>query len=213
VLLQQLRLAHDEALATVQRALADALPEAMRTSRLKTVGTIVDKLRREETMRLSRMQDIAGVRIVGPSSRAEQDAIVSRLTALFPGARIVDRRAQPSHGYRAVHVIVPVDGRLVEIQVRTLLQEWWAETVERLGDTWGRQIRYGEGPADPTRAILDGKQTRAVLWQQIQAAADMIDQFEQTSDATTGLTGFLSTVAAILVFAILTHSTSDPTKL
>jgi ppGpp synthetase/RelA/SpoT-type nucleotidyltranferase len=35
---------------------------------------------------------------------------------------VIDRREKPSHGYRAVHVIVECGGRMVEIQVRTELQ-------------------------------------------------------------------------------------------
>jgi hypothetical protein len=61
-MLQRLRLDYDPPLAKVERLLREHLGlEA--TSRLNTIGTIVDKLRRERT-RLSRMQDIAGSRTV-----------------------------------------------------------------------------------------------------------------------------------------------------
>jgi len=43
----------------------------------------------------------------------------------------------------------------VEVQFRTELQDLWAEVFERLGDAWGREIRYGgsptEDPGRPTR--------------------------------------------------------------
>lgn len=61
-LLQQVRAEHDAAMAVVADRLASELGLEPGT-RLKTVGTIVDKLRRER-MRLSQMQDIAGVRVV-----------------------------------------------------------------------------------------------------------------------------------------------------
>jgi ppGpp synthetase/RelA/SpoT-type nucleotidyltranferase len=35
---------------------------------------------------------------------------------------VIDRRAEPMHGYRAVHVIVFPDGAPIEIQVRTAWQ-------------------------------------------------------------------------------------------
>ena len=41
---------------------------------------------------------------------------------------------------------------MVEVQVRTALQAYWAELYERMADQWGRQIRYG-GQADPGRPL------------------------------------------------------------
>lgn len=42
-------------------------------------------------------------------------------------------------------MIVFPDGIPVEIQVRTYLQNEWAQFVERLADSWGRGLRYGQG--------------------------------------------------------------------
>lgn len=56
-----------------------------------------------------------------------------------------DRRVKPSHGYRAVHVIVTIDNRAVEVQVRTALQHAWAETCEKASDITGAGIKYGMG--------------------------------------------------------------------
>lgn len=122
------------------------------TARLKTVTTIVEKLRREKT-RLAQMQDIAGLRMVRDMALSEQDALVAAIVGLFPGAREVDRRARPSHGYRAVHVIATVDAYLVEIQVRTGMQDLWAQAMERLADSVGREIRYGGVPKGQEGAV------------------------------------------------------------
>jgi ppGpp synthetase/RelA/SpoT-type nucleotidyltranferase len=176
-LLQALRSMHAEAMAQVQLDLSEDLG-ARPTSRLKTVGTIVDKLKREPTMALSRMQDIAGVRIVDDMTRIDQERMAARVEALFPGARRTDRRTTPSHGYRAVHVVVPIDVCWVEVQLRTRLQDLWAQLVERLGDAWGRQIRYGGDPDDQTRVI--GGVTRAELWELVQDLAGHIDASEET---------------------------------
>lgn len=108
----------------------------------KSTSAIVAKLKRE-TIRLSQMQDIAGCRVV-VESVAQQD----RLTDLFRATRktvIIDRRLKPSHGYRAVHVIVETGDRFVEIQIRTLLQHIWAEFSEKLSDMRGADIKYGIG--------------------------------------------------------------------
>jgi len=82
-------------------------------SRIKNTGTILEKLRRNGGHTLSSIQDLAGLRVVVDGGRAEQDRVVERLTATFLSAarapRIVDRRARPVQGYRAVHVIVYPD--------------------------------------------------------------------------------------------------------
>ena len=77
----------------------------------KSTGAVMEKLHRE-TIRLSQVQDIAGCRIIveGP---VEQERVVEALRVAFAKTTVVDRRASPSYGYRAVHVIVDVSGRLV----------------------------------------------------------------------------------------------------
>lgn len=75
------------------------------TSRVKTVGVIIDKVRRGVT--LSTMQDIVGARIVGDIALSEQDRLVEGVVASFPKLRMKDRRREPMHGYRAVHLSRP----------------------------------------------------------------------------------------------------------
>ena len=83
----------------------------------------------------------------------EQDELAGRIAGLWPGTQVIDRRATPSHGYRAVH-LVPTIGRCqVEIQLRTMFQDLWAQLMETYGDMWGRQIRYGGEPDDPDQVI------------------------------------------------------------
>lgn len=160
-MLQQLRYDFDAAMAAVQSRLTDLVPDSRPTSRLKTVQTLVGKLRQLETMNLSQVQDVAGVRIVRDMTLVEQDGLVGRIVAAFDGTKTFDRRAKPSFGYRAVHVVAKVDGRLVEIQVRTQLQDRWAQILERLADHWGRHIRYGEAPIEPWTRV--GPMDRAVV--------------------------------------------------
>lgn len=96
------------------------------------------------------MQDIAGMRIAGAADRNEQEAIVAELVEMFQDAprapKVIDRRENPSHGYRAVHVIVFPDDMAVEIQVRTRWQHEWADMFEKFADRVGRDIRYGAPP-------------------------------------------------------------------
>lgn len=120
--------------------------------RMKSNESILQKLRREPNMRLSRMQDIAGCRVVLEDTGA-QDAAVTQLAREFERSRTVDRRQAPSHGYRAVHVIATVQDRVIEVQIRTSLQHRWAQLSERLADIKGPEVKYGEGP-EPARTQL-----------------------------------------------------------
>jgi hypothetical protein len=178
-LLEQLLTAHGGVLATVQLRLAKELDLPV-TSRTKTTDTLVEKLQRSPTMALSRMQDIAGARLVAEMKSTEQDQLVARIIELFPGADVKDRRAEPSYGYRAVHIIVRVDQRLVEIQVRTTLQDLWAQVFERLADRWGRGIRYGDPPNDPEAAVTAGMTRRDII-ELMMKWSDVVQQFERLS--------------------------------
>jgi len=122
-------------------------------------------------MHLSQMQDLAGIRIM-LSSRDEQDEFVRKLVGAFSKSRVKDRRLEPQHGYRAVHVIVRVEKVSVEIQVRTFWQHFWAERFERIGDLVGREIRYGLPPAKDSPAV------RRVL-DVMRRLSEAIDVFER----------------------------------
>ncbi len=129
--------------------------------RLKSITTIVEKLKREKT-RLSEMQDIAGARIVRDMSLREQDELVGLITGAFPGSRVFDRRQRPSAGYRAVHVVCDLDGVPVEVQVRTKLQHLWAQAFEDFADRVGRGIRYG-APLENPNAEVGGRRATEIL--------------------------------------------------
>jgi Region found in RelA / SpoT proteins len=86
---------------------------------------------------------------------AEQTSMANEVRGLFPGSKIDDRRERPSHGYRAVHLVVEEQGRRVEIQIRTELQHLWAFTFELMSNLWGRQVRYGGPPDDPNRTMFE----------------------------------------------------------
>ena len=122
-LLDRYRLSFSEAYEFVVRKIRDDLRYEPTGRPAKSTTSISEKLRRE-TIRLTQIQDIAGCRIVTPDM-LDQVLVVNELEYQFKGAIIVDRRENPSHGYRAVHVIVQHHGKLVEIQVRTALQHLW----------------------------------------------------------------------------------------
>lgn len=130
------------------------------TTRPKTTPTITDKLRRTPGMELSRIQDLAGARIT-VRNLAAQDEAKDKISEFYAAQgcawREVDRRKDPRFGYRAMHLVVHVDGLPVEIQIRTELQDSWAQIFERLGDRWGRGIRYGQDPENPEGIVRSGE--------------------------------------------------------
>jgi ppGpp synthetase/RelA/SpoT-type nucleotidyltranferase len=112
----------------------------------KSTTSITEKLRRE-TIRLSQMQDIAGCRLIVPNVLV-QNRVVEQLTSVLPRAVVVDRRKQPSFGYRAVHIIAAAWNMPIEIQVRTELQHLWAQLSEKLSDVLDHTIKYGGGDSE-----------------------------------------------------------------
>lgn len=117
--------------------------------RLKRMDRIVDKLVRFPKMRLSQMEDIAGCRAV----LADTDEVARVLRRVrrnrWDIVRLHDYARHPkSSGYRAIHVIVRRDGRLVEIQLRTLGQHAWAEAVEAWTLRSDYNVKDEDAPAD-----------------------------------------------------------------
>ena len=167
----------------------------------KTAGTLIEKLRRDRT-RLSTVQDVAGARVVIDGGRNSQDSVVKKLADRLNDvgrADIIDRREEPSHGYRAVHIIARVDGIPVEIQVRTVLQDTWANTMERFADIFGRQVRYGELPTDPDKQLspeIDELTPRSLH----QLILDLGTSIHRIESANQGYESFLESGADSLVF-------------
>lgn len=123
------------------------------SQRLKRIPTILDKLRREPEMDLSRMQDFGGCRAVLEnidefrSVQSRDSGAHRRRTGNDP--HIKDYIATPKDtGYRGVHVIVFYDGRLVEVKLRTKVMHEWAITVERLSGRTGLGLKSADGPPE-----------------------------------------------------------------
>jgi ppGpp synthetase/RelA/SpoT-type nucleotidyltranferase len=125
------------------------------TQRLKRMQTILDKLGREHTLTLDRMQDIGGCRAVLPT-RSAVYKLAEHIKTVKPTSRVVDYIAEPRRsGYRGIHIIVeygdPV--RPVEIQLRTVLMHAWATTVEDISGTGG--VNYKMDGTSPMQVFLE----------------------------------------------------------
>ena len=98
--------------------------------RLKRLPTIIGKLSRFKNMRLSRMQDIAGVRII-VDGMEQLEIVEKRIKRWKNLVKVSDYIEKPKDsGYRGKHFIFKRDGMFVEIQLRTDLQHLWATSVE-----------------------------------------------------------------------------------
>ncbi len=139
--------AYDHVVETIQRLTGIAVSGRP----AKSTTSIIEKLNRE-SLRLSQMQDIAGCRAV-VSDIEEQDRIVAALATAFADISIMDRRLKPSHGYRAVHLILREQGKIIEVQIRTALQHAWAEMCEKCADIFDPSVKYGGGPQSLRRTL------------------------------------------------------------
>jgi putative GTP pyrophosphokinase len=130
--------------------------------RLKRVPTIVGKLQREKRMRLSRMEDIGGVRAILPDQQA-----VYRIARLLRRNWTITRfrdyvRSPKSDGYRALHLVNRHRGRAIEIQLRTPGQDEWANAVE--GATQAHpDLKSGGGPAVLKEFFVAASEITAII--------------------------------------------------
>lgn len=119
--------------------------------RLKRKPQILNKLKRLSA-RLTQLQDIGGCRVIVESNNSVDlflDVINSKLTKskFFVIKRITDYRrlGRNDSGYRAVHLIIERNGFTLELQIRSRIQHYWAESVERASVIYGRQLKELDG--------------------------------------------------------------------
>lgn len=127
-------------------------PDGRISSRAKTRLAVSKKLRRRRTMRLAQVEDIAGCRVVLDTA-ADVATLLASILGCWPSAKVKNHVDDPRPtGYRALHVIVKQDGFPVEIQLRTVSQNRWADAVEQFADRYGlnnvgNSLKDGEAPA------------------------------------------------------------------
>jgi putative GTP pyrophosphokinase len=118
------------------------------TQRLKKLQTMIGKLFREPGMKLARMEDIGGVRVVLPSQGACY-RVASQLRRNWTITRLRDYVAEPKpDGYRALHLINRNRNRLIEVQLRTPFQDSWANLVEEISRVVAPGLKFGDGPEE-----------------------------------------------------------------
>lgn len=159
------RAAHRAVLNTFQAILRERArgKEVAVAQRHKRKRTIFDKLHRFPRMNLSRMDDVAGCRLIFKKTKDLYAFRESFLRARFRHKR---RNAEENDkydyiktpkttGYRGVHDVYEYDvnsevgkeltGLYVEIQYRTLVQHAWATAVEVIGFITESQPKFQQG--------------------------------------------------------------------
>src|SRR5260221_3270459 len=136
-------------------------PAAIPSMRLKRFESIARKLIKQESMKLTQMQDIGGCRVVLPAMEdvyAVRDLYVKSAPLVhelagkeFEKDYIVEPKAS---GYRSVHLKYKFNGReksadydglRVEMQLRTALQHQWATAVEAAETFTRTPLKASEG--------------------------------------------------------------------
>ncbi|WP_242700429.1 RelA/SpoT domain-containing protein [Comamonas denitrificans] len=119
--------------------------------RLKRKPQIIRKLNRL-SVRLTQLQDIGGCRIIVEKNELV-DQIISFLKAKIESTeelklvRITDYREKGRDitGYRSVHLLLERSGKKLELQLRSRIQHYWAESIERTSVIYGRHLKESEG--------------------------------------------------------------------
>lgn len=126
--------------------------------RLKRTPSILAKLKREGGMKLDRIEDIGGCRIVVNNLRQVylvRDVIIKGRTRNIL-RRHRDYIKQPkSSGYRGVHLVYNYNGskkqfsaHSVELQIRSKVQHSWATAVEVVGTFTRQALKASQGSED-----------------------------------------------------------------
>ena len=157
------RAAHRAVLNTFQAILRNRTKgtDIVVGQRHKRKKTIFDKLTRLPKMKLVRMDDVAGCRLIFADITELYKFREKLHKARFSHKRRneVDKydyiKAPKSTGYRGIHDVYIYDvnsekgkkykGLLVELQYRTQIQHAWATTVEVIGFITGNQPKFQRG--------------------------------------------------------------------
>lgn len=161
--IEEWRASHRFVLNTFQAILRNRTRDSNITvaQRHKRRSTIFDKLMRFPEMQLSRMDDVAGCRLI-----FQDIASLEKFRINFHKARFHHKRKNETNkynyienpkntGYRGIHDVYSYDvnsetgkhlkGLLVEIQYRTTVQHAWATAVEVIGFITENQPKFEKG--------------------------------------------------------------------
>ena len=127
--------------------------------RLKRSPSIIQKLDRYPNMKLSTMQDIAGIRAI-MANVSEIYKLRNELTYKKNKHKFIEEydyiKNPKQSGYRGIHLIfeynnlkkIESNGLRIEVQIRSSLQHLWATSVETMGTYLNTSLKSNQGPDD-----------------------------------------------------------------
>lgn len=136
------------------------------TQRLKRIPTIINKISRMGTMKVSQMQDIGGLRVIvndiGEVYALHRKLDKTRSDFSFTKKNEIDYIKNPKTrdkkggcAYRSLHIVYvfhsdskDYDNLKIELQIRTKKQHYWATAVEVIDIIEKQSIKFGMGNAD-----------------------------------------------------------------
>ena len=130
----------------------DKIPYSI-VQRLKRKPQILRKLNRLD-VRLTQLQDIGGLRII-VDQNDDVDKLVDHIekklkkqSSLKIKRKVNYRdKGRDDSGYRATHIILERDNINLELQIRSRIQHYWAELIERTSVVYGHYIKELDGDA------------------------------------------------------------------
>ncbi|GAB3850813.1 RelA/SpoT domain-containing protein [Hymenobacter terrigena] len=145
--------------ATLRKKLGKLKFDAIISQRLKRTPSILDKLDRYPQMKLSRMQDIGGIRVVLAENEDVYKLVDKYKHPGFPHKLKNEKdyiKSPKESGYRCYHLVYeysnPInpnyDGLMLELQIRTKLQHAWATAVETVGTFLDHSLKSSQGPQE-----------------------------------------------------------------
>lgn len=154
-------------------------------SRLKTIQSMMEKLRRKQyavsmESAVENLTDIAGIRVI--CSYVQDVYTVARLLTSQDDVKLVEMtdyiRSPKPNGYRSLHLIVEIpiflqEGRMlvpVEVQLRTIAMDFWASLEHSM-----RYKANGTVPEDICQELHEVGEDIAVLDQKMQSIHDRIE--------------------------------------
>lgn len=138
------------------------LPGVIVAERLKRLSSIVEKIQRFPDMKLSRIQDLGGCRVITNTVNEAYEFCNkycnSRIRHTILYSKDYVQKPKES-GYRSLHRTVrfysdkkeTYNDLLIEIQFRSHLQHIWATAVETMDTFTGQSIKSGFGKEDDKR--------------------------------------------------------------
>ncbi|MBD1155618.1 hypothetical protein IDG96_00145 [Pelagibacterales bacterium SAG-MED16] len=138
-ILEQFKKSHDEVLieysSKISKLLSSEKFSFVMVGRLKRTSSIIRKLQRPNNhgMDLTRMSDISGTRIIVENILI-QNEVINKIKENFSLERKYDYRKSEKN-YKSVHLVIKAQtNKFLEIQIRTLAQQTWADESEEFGE-------------------------------------------------------------------------------